>query len=151
MFSTPACFLAPLGFHGFQFVPLLSFPLALAQTFPVSYFLLMKPCRVNVLPGLLVMWRDCSFSLSGTSAGLCHGHSGVARRAPEAETQQGWRKGCEFMMIVIVAGSQTVLSQPGHQVKLRGLRFNYMDEFPLNKLPERKALQKQYSHVAKVA
>lgn len=73
--------------------PLLSFPLATGQTFPVSYFFLMKLRRVNVLPDLLAMSTSCSFSLSGTSPGLCHGHSGAARRPPEVETQQQLEKG----------------------------------------------------------
>lgn len=58
-------------------------------------------------------------------------------------------KDCDFIMIV--EGSQIVQFQPGYQVKLHTTGFNYMDELPCNKLPERKALHKQYSHIAKVA
>lgn len=41
---------------------------------------------------------------------------------------------------MIMAGSQIIQFQPGEQVKLHTLGFNYMDELPRNKLSASKAL-----------
>lgn len=60
-------------------------------------------------------------------------------------------RGKDWAFNMIVAGSQIVLFQPGYQVKRHTSGVNYGDELPLNKLPERKASHKQFSHIANVA
>lgn len=115
--------------------------------FPRLVFPLNEAVRseCHVLPGLLGTWRVCSFALSGTSAALCRGRSGAARRPPE-ETQRhraGQEKGCGFIMMVV--GSQIALFRPGCWVKLHVLGFNCVDELPCKKRSERTTLIKRSS------
>lgn len=75
----------------------------------------------------------------------------VVRLVVLLKQKRNEHRGGRDFVFMIVAGSQIVLFRPGYQVKLHSLWFHYMDELPLNKHPERKALHNRYSRVAKVA